>query len=155
MDQNIVLFTLVYFSLLTIWLFVASYFLYKTYASISFLSKGVNVSDITKVLHKIFEKEKNNDEKIARVAHDLNNLTQQSLFAVQKVGVVRFNPFKELGGDHSFSLALLDKENTGIILTGLHTRERTRVYLKDIEKGKTQYSLSNEEKKALKLAINK
>ena len=63
--------------------------------------------------------------------------------------MVRFNPFSEMGGDHSFSVALLDGHDTGIIITGLHTRERTRVYIKPVNKGKSEYDLSKEELKAL------
>jgi hypothetical protein len=62
---------------------------------------------------------------------------------------VRFNPFKELGGDHSFSLAILDSHDSGIVITSLHTRDRTRVYMKDIKKGKSESELSAEEKSAL------
>jgi hypothetical protein len=65
--------------------------------------------------------------------------------------MIRFNPFSELGGDHSFCLALLDDRDTGVVLTGLHTRERTRFYMKDITNGKSSLELSNEEKKALLL----
>ena len=57
-----------------------------------------------------------------------------------------------MGGDHSFSVALLNGKGTGIIITGLHTRERTRVYVKDIKQGKSEVELSQEEKKALRLA---
>jgi hypothetical protein len=57
-----------------------------------------------------------------------------------------------MGGDHSFSLALLDAHLTGFIITGLHTRERTRVYIKKIEEGKCKQDLSKEEREALKKA---
>jgi len=68
------------------------------------------------------------------------------------VSLVRFNPFSEMGGDHSFSLALLDAHLTGFIVTGLHTRERTRVYIKKIDGGKCKQDLSKEEREALKKA---
>jgi len=71
---------------------------------------------------------------------------------VQKVGLVRFNPFEETGGDHSFSLALLNGNDTGIVITGLHTRQRTRIYVKYIDTGKSEQRLSEEEIKAIKNA---
>ena len=74
---------------------------------------------------------------------------------VQKIGLIRFNPFKELGGDHSFCLAILNGEDSGVVVTGLHTRDRTRVYMKSIKKGKSEYELSSEEKKALESAYNR
>jgi len=56
-------------------------------------------------------------------------------------------------GDHSFSLALLDGKDTGVVITGLHTRERTRVYMKAIKAGKGEHELSEDEKKALAKAL--
>jgi hypothetical protein len=69
--------------------------------------------------------------------------------------LVKYNPFNESGGDHSFSLALLDGNKNGIIITSLHTRERTRLYIKDVVLGKTKITLSKEEQKALQLSITK
>lgn len=71
---------------------------------------------------------------------------------IQKVGLVRFNPFEETGGDHSFSMALLNGKDTGIVITGLHTRQRTRIYVKYINAGKCEQRLSDEENKAIKNA---
>lgn len=134
---------------------VLSVYFYKILRSLNVLSKDVGKGNIIKVLEKVLTKEKSNESRTRSLAKDLGKLTDEVTFNVQKVGVVRFNPFKELGGDHSFSYALLDGTNTGIIITGLHTRERTRVYLKEVKKGKVDYDLSIEEKKALKIATNK
>src|SRR3990170_3597060 len=93
------------------------------------------------------EVEKNNliEKEIKR--HD-----EEGLLHIQKIAFVRFNPFREMGGNHSFALALLDGKDDGFILTGLHTRERTRVYAKEIKRGKSPIELSSEESKALILA---
>ena len=85
----------------------------------------------------------------ADVDKRLDFLEEDGKVHVQKIGLVRFNPFRELGGDHSFSLAILDGINSGVIITGLHTRDRTRIYMKEIKKGKASLELSSEEKKAL------
>lgn len=95
----------------------------------------------------------NNTLQIKEIWSEINNIKELSKLNIQKVGLVKFNPFNETGGDHSFSLALLDGNKNGIIITSLHTRERTRVYLKDVREGKTKLDLSNEESKALKLSI--
>ena len=71
---------------------------------------------------------------------------------IQKIGVIRFNPFKETGGDQSFAIALLDADNNGLIISSLFTREGTRVYTKPIESGESKYLLSKEEIEALKKA---
>ncbi|PIQ05298.1 MAG: hypothetical protein COW72_02875, partial [Candidatus Nealsonbacteria bacterium CG18_big_fil_WC_8_21_14_2_50_37_10] len=72
--------------------------------------------------------------------------------SIQKIGLVRFNPFKEIGGNQSFSVALLDGNDSGIVVTSLYSREGNRVYGKPIEKGVSNYLLSEEEKQVLEIA---
>lgn len=81
-----------------------------------------------------------------------------SQYHLQKVGLVRFNPFAETGGDQSFCLALLDGEDSGLVISSLHSRETTRIYAKPVRKGKpVGYDFSAEEKQAVLKAkkINK
>jgi hypothetical protein len=75
--------------------------------------------------------------------------------AVQKVGIMRFNPFAagDTGGDQSFSVALLNGENSGIVLTSIYTRAQCRVYAKPVENGQSRYQLSTEEEEAIQLAL--
>ena len=116
------------------------------------LTKGSKESSLVKVLEKILETQDQNSQNLDLIRREVDRLDKDGKFHIQKVGVVRFNPFKEIGGDHSFSLALLDGKDTGVVITCLHTRERTRVYMKAIQKGKSGHELSDEEKKALKEA---
>lgn len=116
------------------------------------LSKGVGRSDLIKILARLSEIEKENSESIGRINKQIEEIKEDMSYHLQKVSLVRFNPFSEMGGDHSFSLALLDAHLTGFIITGLHTRERTRVYIKKIENGKCKQDLSKEEREALKKA---
>lgn len=95
----------------------------------------------------------NNSKEIKNLWLEVSNIKEVSKLNIQKVGLVKFNPFDETGGDHSFSLALLDGNKNGIIITSLHTRERTRLYLKDVNNGKVKLKLSNEEQKALQLSL--
>ena len=78
-----------------------------------------------------------------------------SRIAIQKIGFLRFNPFRDTGGDNSFAVALLDFQNNGIIISSLYSRDGTRLYSKKIEKGKTKHPLSEEEKRVLDEAVNK
>ena len=80
---------------------------------------------------------------------------KKSIDSIQKVGMIRFNPFSEVGGDQSFSVALLNDNNDGIVITSLYVREGNRVYGKPIENGQSKYQLSDEENKALEKAILK
>jgi len=95
---------------------------------------------------------KNLEKDFEKLSQELENLKRESKFSVQKVGVVRFNPFKEVGGNQSFSIALLDGNNSGVVITSLYTREGNRVYGKPIKNGRAEYLLSEEEKEAINKA---
>lgn len=71
----------------------------------------------------------------------------------QKIGVHRYNAFKDTGSELSFTVAILDKDNTGIMLNGIYSFEGSNVYAKPIEKGESKYVLSQEEKIALEKAM--
>ncbi len=96
-------------------------------------------------------------KKIKQDFEDLSSafreLKEESRFSVQKVGIIRFNPFSQIGGNQSFSIALLDRNDNGIIITSFYARENNRVYAKPIKGGKSQYNLSKEEVRAIELAI--
>jgi hypothetical protein len=88
------------------------------------------------------------NEEIAKIKENL-------LVTYQKVGVVKYDAFKEMGGKLSFVLALLDKNNNGILLNSVHSsREGCYTYLKEIIKGESFLELSDDEKKALNQAIS-
>lgn len=96
---------------------------------------------------------KNLEKSFEKLSKELKSLKEESKFSIQKVGIVRFNPFSEVGGDQSFSIALLDGNNDGIVITSLYSREGNRIYGKSVKAGLSKYSLSNEEKKAINEAI--
>ncbi len=72
----------------------------------------------------------------------------------QKVGMVKYNAFNEMGGKLSFSLALLNRQNDGFILNAMHSREGCFTYVKEIVNGKSVIMLSEEEEEALQMAIS-
>lgn len=85
----------------------------------------------------------------------LSHMQQEGLRHIQKTGIVRFNPFQDTGGDQSFVLALLDAENNGLVISSLHSRERTRIYAKPVRDGQAgEYPFSDEEKEAIRRAQN-
>lgn len=135
-----------------IWLTYISVVLYRIFALFNKLTKGLEVTDLKSILEKVLVKESNNEKIIGELTKRINSVELDGKLHVQKVGLVRFNPFKELGGDHSFSLAILDGEDSGVIITSLHSRDRTRVYMKEIINNKSETQLSVEEKKALSKA---
>lgn len=85
----------------------------------------------------------------------LNIACETLVTAYQKIGIVKYDAFKEMGGKLSFSLCLLDDENNGFILTSMHTREGCYTYIKEIIKGESFVVLAAEERKALEEAKTK
>ncbi|MDD3887854.1 MAG: DUF4446 family protein [Patescibacteria group bacterium] len=88
-------------------------------------------------------------KELYNISDQLNKIMMNSL---TKVGIVRFNPFNDTGGDQSFALALLDANDNGVIISSLHSRAGTRMFAKPIKGGKSEYNLSDEEKQAIEKA---
>ncbi len=107
----------------------------------SIFKKNKEPKDLKKIL-KEFE----------ALKEEVKGLRKQGISSVQRVGIVRYNPFSDVGGKQSFSIALLDGNNNGIVLTSLYSREGNRVYAKPLKNGISEYSLSNEEKEAIEVA---
>jgi hypothetical protein len=92
------------------------------------------------------------DERLSTLNAEYQRLSVTNSLASQKISIVRFNPFEDTGGDQSFCLAVLDAHNSGYVLSSIHGREGTRVYVKPVDFGKSKYPLSAEEQQALTLA---
>jgi hypothetical protein len=91
-------------------------------------------------------------EEFQKILKEFEELKEREKFNIQKVGVVRFNPFDDVGGNQSFSIALLDGKDDGIVITSLYLKEGNRVFAKPIRGGKSQFNLSKEEIEAINLA---
>lgn len=94
-------------------------------------------------------------EESKYTSEKLNIACETLITAYQKIGIVKYDAFKEMGGKLSFSLCLLDDENNGFVLTSMHTREGCYTYVKEIIKGESFVILSTEERRALEEAKNK
>ena len=121
-------------------------------ARLSGLTRGADGDSLEKVLDahldKVFEVSRHLDEVRART----NELERVGRGAFQRVGLIRFNPFEETGGNQSFALALLDADGNGWVLSSLHARSGTRVFAKVITGGRADTALSDEETRALQQA---
>ena len=93
-------------------------------------------------------------KELAKTVKDIEELQKKVQHTVTKIGVMRFNPFKEIGGDQSFCIALLDEKQNGLVITSYYGRDLNRVYAKEIEHGASKYDLCEEEKEAIKKAMN-
>jgi len=89
-------------------------------------------------------------DALNKLQHELEELTHRT---IQKVGIVRYNPFADSGGDQSFAIALLDSLGNGVVISSLHSRAETRVFAKPVQAGRSRYPLSDEEQDAIKKAL--
>jgi uncharacterized protein DUF4446 len=99
-------------------------------------------------------------ERVHGLSRDVDRLEARSAIqeaglrhAFQRVGIVRFNPFEDTGGNQSFAIALLDAKGDGVVISSLHARGSTRVYAKAVKAGKAETSASAEEAQALREAL--
>lgn len=93
---------------------------------------------------------------IEMMNNEFAKIRQETSEFLRKVGLVRFQAFKDTGGDQSFSLAVLDQNNNGFIISTLHGRGFSKVYSKEITEGQsTQHKLTDEEQQALQKALEK
>ncbi|MHB9032570.1 MAG: DUF4446 family protein [Anaerolineae bacterium] len=86
---------------------------------------------------------------LGQINHQLTALNMAQQRGLSRVGLVRFNPYDDTGGDLSFSLALATNEGNGVLITSLHGRGNSRIYAKSLQKWNSSYNLSAEEADAL------
>lgn len=98
-------------------------------------------------IDKLKEKDEKKQQKIEELFEKLKG-------AHQKMGIVKYDAFHEMGGKLSFSIAILDEENSGYVMNSMHSQEGCYTYVKEIIKGKSFITLGEEEKQALEQAVN-
>ncbi|MEX0749134.1 MAG: DUF4446 family protein [Candidatus Saccharimonadales bacterium] len=122
----------------------------KLHRRIEKLFAGLNDDgNLEETIEQYFAEVKTTRDKLSGLQQNYQHLSQIAATSLQKTAIVRFNPFKHTGGDQSFTLALLDNHDSGFILTSIHSREGTRVYIKPIRYGSSDHTLSREEQSAL------
>lgn len=102
-----------------------------------------NMNDIDMLM----ESSKNHMEEIRQIK-------EIQLHTLNKTAIVKYDAFKEMGGKLSFALAMLDQENSGFVMNAIHSREGCYTYIKEIVKGESYIALGEEEKEALRQAVN-
>lgn len=128
---------------------------YQTSKRIKMLFKGTKVADLEGIIFEQIKRLRQTEKSLEELNDFCQYLEKMSLKGLQKISVVRFNPFNDTGGDQSFAIACLDAENNGFTLTSLFTREGTRIYSKPIRNSESTYPLTNEEKEAIEMAEEK
>ncbi len=119
-----------------------------------FMKRLGNGNSIDEMLKKYIESVQNVEKQNSKLVSYCDKLDTEKNRCLQKVGLVRYNAFKDTGSDLSFALAILDEYNNGIVLNGIYSREMSNIYAKPIENGKSTYMLSEEEKDAINKAMD-
>ena len=136
--------------LLFVWLGAITFLLVRIFKTFTQLTKGVSEKDLKGVLDEVLATLKKGEKLTTDLDQRLERLKIDSKSNIQKVGLVRYNPFPGTGGNQSFVLALLDGNNNGFVITSLHSRESTRVFAKPVAYGKEAgYEFSKEEIQAI------
>ena len=121
---------------------------YKTF--INKLGNGNNIEeDLENYMYRVERVEKQN----AEIRGLINAIDTNMANCIQKIGIVRYNAFKDTGSDLSFALAMLDEKNNGVVLNGIYSREMSNIYAKTVENGKSTYTISEEEQQAIQKAM--
>ena len=137
--------------LILIWLAILSFILYRTVSQYNSLGKGVSKENLSTILEKVLANLDLSKKDIAQIISRCDNIEKEALLHTQKIGLVRFNPFSDTGGDQSFILSLLNGKSDGLLISILHGRTGTRWYEKKIKEGRgIDQELSDEEKSAVK-----
>lgn len=119
------------------------------------LTRGKDTESMEDIIISYLERVESLEEgeEITRAA--LNAIKDNLKITYQKTGLVKYDAFREMSGALSYSLALLDKENNGVLISSMYSREGCYTYAKEIIKGESKINLSEEEAEALKQAVAK
>lgn len=115
--------------------------------------KGSNGKSLEKDILALFEENKTISEENEKNRKEIKDLQRQIQYCYQKIGLVKYDAFNQMGGKLSFCLVLLNEKNNGFLLNSVHSSDGCYSYTKEITKGECELSLGEEEQKALDMAM--
>jgi hypothetical protein len=137
-------------NLLVLLLFITANIKLKKYR---LLLQGTEGKDIESLLLELLEKTNAVYQKQGKIDERLINSQIMAERHLQNWSLVRFQAFQNTGGDQSFAFAMLDALGDGIVMSSIFGREEARVYCKPVQRGSSNYPLSDEEKEAIQKAL--
>lgn len=142
-----------WFLLISIWVGVLSFLFLKDRGTLKKLFPRTEKEDLRDKFLELLKHIEEWDRENQVVKQSLRSIAKDSLKHIQRVEILRYNPYQDTGGDQSFSMVLLDGNGDGLVLTSLHTRSGTRIYTKSLHRGKSDLDLSKEERKVIEQAL--
>ncbi|MEZ8220983.1 Protein of unknown function (DUF4446) [Candidatus Fervidibacteria bacterium JGI MDM2 JNZ-1-D12] len=140
---------------LTIWVLVLSLKLNRLTRLLNRLMPEGSERSFDQLLEQLLIKQEENRTLLASVETRLEKLHSLLQGCLQRVGLVRFDAFDDIAGQQSFSVALLDNEGNGVVITSLFGRTESRCYAKPVIQGNSPHRLSEEEMAAIRQAMEK
>ena len=146
-------------AIITLLLFILVIVLFKSLGNLEKkyrkMMRGVNNKNLEELIQKYLDKVDEANINSTKALEECIRIENNMKGCIQKVSVIRFKAFEDVGSDLSFSIALLDENNDGVIITGIYGRQESTTYAKPVDKGISRYDLSDEELTVLNQAINK
>lgn len=159
LQENLVLigqgFIVLLFLILCVLFWIRSRRLRQLLEHYQMLLSSYDQGNLEHILEQVLERAEQNQKNIDWLKEQLNQVEQKLAKAITRVGMVRYKAFEDMGGDLSFSLAALDENGTGFLLTCIHGREESRTYAKFVRQGESDHFLSPEEIEAINAARDK
>lgn len=118
------------------------------------LTRGVDNSNLEQLISSYMDKIDYVKQETEDIKVKINSVNERIIKCVQNVSITRYKAFDDIGSDLSFSLAMLDENKDGVIITSIYGRNESTTYAKPIDKGISRYDLSDEEKFVLNNALN-
>ncbi|MBI3385699.1 DUF4446 family protein [Candidatus Gottesmanbacteria bacterium] len=150
MEANVFIALLV---IIFVWMTILTVMVIRAVGHYNRLSSGVTKSGLKDVLERILASHTNSQKQIIAIKQILEQVIADGRKHIQRMGVVRFNPFHDTGGSQSFAMAILDGEGNGFVMTSLFARTGHRWYVKQVQGGRGKdFELSKEEERAISIA---
>jgi uncharacterized protein YheU (UPF0270 family) len=134
---------------LVIWLAIRLHRIENSYRT---LTTGTSAGNLEAVLEDHVRQVRQAAERVTVLDELSHQIERASRSHIQRLGFLRFNPFRDSGGDQSFAVALADQDGNGLVISGLHGRDATRVYAKPLTAWESVYPLTDEERQAIRKA---
>jgi len=143
----------IFIAVILIWICILTIIVFRMISHYNKLTQGITSTTLKEVLSELIRKYEKTGKTIQSINTAIVELTKDGALHLQRLGIVRFNPFSDTGGSQSFTIAILDGKDNGIIMTSLFARTGNRWYIKHIKLGVSEdVELSKEEQSAIKKA---
>jgi len=117
------------------------------------LLAGKTAGDFEELINEFVKTARRLDERTRLIAQEIDRINERLAKALQKIHTIRFNPFRDQGGNQSFATCLMDENGDGVVISSLYSRDKVSIYAKPLKQGQSEHELSGEEREAIDKAL--